>query len=109
MKKSNDRPHDAPQKLELGSVVVSNAAALALSRAEIITATERHGSLDFGDLDKEDLELNRAALRGNGRILSQFNSDRGGTFFVVTEASRSRTLILLPIDYRPGVQFAVVR
>lgn len=54
---------------------------------------------DWGDLCEEDRQANEDALNRDLRLLSSY-SDRNGTkFWIITEADRSLTTILLPEDY----------
>ncbi|CAB4169599.1 hypothetical protein UFOVP1302_42 [uncultured Caudovirales phage] len=70
----------------------------------IHSALQRHMRLDWGDMDEEDAKANlRAAMEGTGRVLSAFRikaaKDQPHDLFVLTEADRSHTTILLPNEY----------
>lgn len=58
----------------------------------------RHVSGDWSELDESDREANREAVQSGERILSayQVGNDR---FYVITEADRSTTTILLAHEY----------
>ncbi|MEI7795657.1 MAG: hypothetical protein WCI06_03385 [Methylococcaceae bacterium] len=58
----------------------------------------RHMSGDWGDLDIDDLDANDAALINGSRIFSAYIIE-GVKFWVITEADRSSTTILLPSEY----------
>lgn len=58
----------------------------------------RHVSGDWGQIDPEDKGLNEAALRDGARIMSVYKFG-DLTFWVITEADRSATTILLPDEY----------
>ena len=76
------------------------AQALAeLSRADVQRALRRHHLADWGDLDASDREANERALHNGGRFLSAYRSDRGEKFWIITEADRSATTVLMPGDY----------
>ena len=60
---------------------------------------QRHQSGDFGDLDEEDREANQAALRYGTRLLSSYVIDDDVTLWIITEADRSVTTLLLPEEY----------
>jgi hypothetical protein len=47
----------------------------------------------------EDRAANDGALRSGDRLLSVYRSAAGTTFWVLTEADRSATTVLLPDDY----------
>jgi hypothetical protein len=74
-------------------------AARHLTPREIRDALQRHESGDWGDLSDEDATQNDAALcRGGGRLFSAYGTgDR--KFWIITEADRSVTTVLLPGDY----------
>ena len=82
----------------LGQVAITANASLRLSTEEALTALRRHASGDWGDLSPEDAMANDSALREGGRLLSAYGQ---GThrFWVITEADRSLTTLLLPDDY----------
>jgi len=54
----------------------------------------RHG--DWGELDTFDREENDLALRCGGRLLSAYRTRLGEQLWVITEADRSATTLLLP-------------
>ena len=58
----------------------------------------RHMSGDWGDLDTDDLDANEDALHTDARIFSVYII-QGVKFWVITEADRSSTTILLPSEY----------
>ena len=58
----------------------------------------RHMSGDWGDLDSDDLDANEDALHTDARIFSVYII-QGVKFWVITEAGRSSTTILLPSEY----------
>jgi hypothetical protein len=86
----------------LGRVFGTPAALDAMHRANV-TATElllRHHSGDWGDINSEDIGLNEAALEIGARIFSVYKlAQTGATIWVITEADRSSTTLLLPEDY----------
>jgi hypothetical protein len=58
-----------------------------------------HLQLDPGDLDKLDQAANRSALANGSRIFSAYHTSKGEKLWVITEADRSSTCILLPEEY----------
>jgi len=54
---------------------------------------------DWGELDAEDKQVNDRALVGGMRVLSAHRAANGTTFWIITEASRATTTVLLPEDY----------
>ncbi len=58
----------------------------------------RHMSGDWSEMDVEDQQSNREAISEGSRIFSAYII-QGTKFWVITEADRSSTTILLPSEY----------
>jgi hypothetical protein len=86
--------------LPLGRVVASPGALRALSDAgeHPLSYIVRHASGDWGDLCAFDRRENGLALRHGYRVLSSYAVGEGRVW-VITEADRSVTTILLPDEY----------
>lgn len=84
---------------ELGRVVSTRGALEALTREEIGKALARHLRGDWGEVDRHDWQENEASLRDGVRLLSVYQGANGTTFWVITEADRSSTCVLLPSEY----------
>jgi hypothetical protein len=85
-------------RFSLGQVAITANASLRLSTEEVIAALCRHAAGDWGDLCPEDTLANDAALDHGGRLFSAYG--QGETrFWIITEADRSVTTVLLPEDY----------
>lgn len=85
-------------RFPLGQVAVTANASLRLSTEEVLSALSRHASGDWGDVCAEDTLANFHALAQGGRLFSAYGE--GETrFWIVTEANRSVTTVLLPEDY----------
>ena len=83
----------------LGSIYSTPGVIRSISAKEIVDALMRHASGDWGDLDPEDKQANDDALEHGGRIFSAYTSSAGVRFWVITEADRSMTTVLLPDEY----------
>ena len=59
----------------------------------------RHADGDWGDLDEDDMRFNNAALRHGERLLSAYTLPDGTRIYIISEADRSSTFILLPVEY----------
>jgi hypothetical protein len=59
----------------------------------------RHLQGDWGDLPPEDARLNQAALRDGDRLLSAYQVNPDLKLWIITEADRSATTVLLPEEY----------
>ncbi len=86
-------------KVPLGQIVTTPAALGAVSQPDIAAALRRHAVGDWGDTAPDDRAANDDALRSAERLLSVYQSAIGTTFWVLTEADRSTTTVLLPDDY----------
>ncbi len=89
-----------PISFPLGRIVAT-PGALALSEAhavDLLPLLLRHRSGDWGDVCADDALANRNALHMGTRILSAYHT-AGGRFWIITEADRSATTVLLPSEY----------
>jgi len=59
----------------------------------------RHVAGDWGVLDEDDIQANHAAMATGDRIFSVYVSDSGDRVYVITEADRSVTTVLLSEEY----------
>ena len=59
----------------------------------------RHQCGDWGDLDAEDKAENNFSVENGLRILSAYHTLDGIKFWIITEADRSATTILLPDEH----------
>jgi hypothetical protein len=84
-----------------GRIVVTPGAfaALAVAHADPALALWRHLTGDWGTLEDEDWKANNYALTHAGRLLSAYRLSTGVTLWIVTEADRARTTLLLPDEY----------
>ena len=64
-----------------------------------MTFLSRHVTGDWGTVGDEDKKLNDAAVKDGTRILSAYQTSAGEKLWVITEADRSSTTILLPDEY----------
>lgn len=83
----------------LGQTVATPAALGVLTQIDIVAALRRHSAGDWGDVDDHDRAANDDAMKCGERLLSVYRSANGVTFWVITEADRSVTTVLLPEDY----------
>jgi hypothetical protein len=59
----------------------------------------RHVRGDWGDCDDHDRQANEDALRNGERLFSVYRTVKGEKLWVITEADRSSTCVLLPEEY----------
>jgi hypothetical protein len=84
---------------QIGRVVITPNALGQLTPADIQLGLQRHQAGDWGNLGEEDWQENDQALHAGRRLLSSYRSDGGVPFWIITEADRSVTTLLLPDDY----------
>ncbi len=89
----------ADPKFQPGRLVATPNALEVIPNDEMAAALSRHFRGDWGVLDREDLNANDAALKNGGRLFSAYQTSRQIKFWIITEADRSATTILLPEDY----------
>lgn len=83
----------------LGKIVATKGVLDTIPMNEILDSLNRHVNGDWGNLCQEDKDLNDGAVVHGGRILSSYVSSHGDEFWIITEADRSVTTILLPNEY----------
>ena len=86
----------------LGQLVATPGAlaAIGVSGDDLSTYLARHQSGDWGDIDAHDRRENQISLEHGSRLMSVYIlSITGVTIWVITEADRSSTCILLPEEY----------
>ena len=83
----------------LGQLVSTPNALGQLQQPDILSALQRHQAGDWGDVDDHDRQANDQALKEETRLFSVYHAATGIKFWVITEADRSVTTILMPEDY----------
>jgi hypothetical protein len=86
-------------KFRLGRLCATPNAKDNIPNPEILAALVRHVGGDWGDVDEHDRKENELSLREGFRLFSVYRSAQGTKFWVITEADRSVTTVLLPEDY----------
>jgi hypothetical protein len=88
-----------PVRFELGRILATPGVLGRVSEAEVLDALARHVDGDWGDVSNDDRKANDDALRDGARVLSAYVTGAGTSFWVITEADRSSTTVLLPDEY----------
>lgn len=83
----------------LGRPLATPGVLKVTTAAERNIAFTRHSLGDWGDVCREDWQTNDQALRDGERLLSIYHTLNGTKFYIITEADRSATTILLPSEY----------
>ena len=93
---------DITSEFPLGLVVCTPGVIEHWGTIAPLTLLHRHAQCDWDEMDPEDRALNRQAITNGTRILSAYTITGvpGDTrVFVITEADRSVTTILLGSEY----------
>jgi len=88
-------------RFTLGRILGTPGAINAMKEAgeSPLKLLRRHVHGDWGDLHEDDLRANELATRRGMRILSAYVLSTGERVWIITEANRSATTILLPQEY----------
>ena len=91
----------AKPKFLVGKLVATPGALEALVEAgqTPMDFVSRHVQGDWGECCDEDREANENALRNGDRLFSVYQTAKGVKIWVITEADRSSTCVLLPEEY----------
>jgi hypothetical protein len=73
--------------------------ALAEARIEPLSLLARHRRGDWGEIPAGDAKENRIGLEYSWRVLSSYPLPGGARVWIITEADRSATTLLLPEEY----------
>lgn len=85
---------------DLGRVVITAGADAHVKFSQALGLLSRHVSGDWGEVDDdEDKAANIGAVTFGDRILSVYTAVDGTKVWIITEADRSTTTILLPDEY----------
>ena len=85
----------------LGHIVATPGALSALKATgeNPLIFLGRHVRGDWGELDSHDIQENEFSLQNDLRLLSAYRLKDGTKIWIITEADRSSTCVLLPEEY----------
>jgi len=92
-------PPSRPRSFPLGRTVATPSALAEIAADDITAALARHAEGDWGDCGPEDWRENEFALENDLRLFSVYQDRNKVKFWIITEADRSATTVLLPGDY----------
>lgn len=87
------------QLFPMGHIVATPGALQVATQIEMQRFLYRHCHGDWGIVCPEDAEENEFALVNGYRLFSAYKTSAGDMIWVITEADRSYTTILLPDEY----------
>jgi len=88
-----------PSLFALGQMLMTPGVQAQVPPSEMMQALRRHARGDWGELGDEDRAANDRALTDGTRLLSAYRTKAGTKFWIITEADRSATTVLLPEEY----------
>ena len=91
--------HFTAAKFPLGKLFMTPGAHDALTAADMKIGLFWHSQGNWGDVCDEDARENDFSVPRHLRILSAYRAENGTRFWVITEADRSMTTVLLPEEY----------
>lgn len=86
-------------KFPLGQLVMTPGARDGIPPSEMMKALRRHARGDWGEVGEEDQLANDSALQHGSRLLSAYRTQNDVKFWIITEADRTVTTVLLPEEY----------
>ncbi len=94
-------PAHGPHRVPLGRLTATPNALKLLNGQGInpVTLLARHHRGDWGDLDADDWQRNDQSLLHGYRVVSNYQITPIEAIWIITEADRSVTTILHPVDY----------
>lgn len=87
------------ERFNLGRLLITANAQARLEDTDVHDAIHRHAAGDWGDVDEEDRQENELSVQQGFRLLSVYTDRNHVKFWILTEADRSATTVLLPDDY----------
>lgn len=87
---------------KLGWLVTTPGALRVIEENNVDTWSllQRHVNGDWGCIPEEDRQENRLSVENGYRVMSSYAiNGRGDKLWIITEADRSSTCLLLPAEY----------
>lgn len=89
----------ATKNVTLGRLLATPGALREVPNDEMARALSRHQRGDWGEVCEADRQENELSYEKGFRLLSVYRTASGTKFWVITEADRSATTVLLPEEY----------
>lgn len=88
-------------RFDLGRIVATPGAIEVLDGRNVspLDLLQRHQSGDWGEIAKADARENERSVKHGYRVLSSYPVGDGKVCWIITEADRSSTCLLLPEEY----------
>lgn len=97
MKKQESKP----TLFRLGDIYITPGAQAALMAYAVnpTTLLDRHATGDWSNLSSDDIKANHDAVAGGARVFSSYHIAPKFRIWIITEADRASSTILLPEEY----------
>ena len=88
-------------RFALGQTYITPGAeeALQIAGQTEIEFLRRHMSAEWGEVSEVERRENDLSIKAGDRLLSAYATAKGQTIWIITEADRSATTLLLPSEY----------
>jgi len=86
-------------KFKMGRLLSTPGVRLEIPPEDVRDALARHCKGDWGTVCEADREENELSLKEGFRLVSEYLSTSGQRFWIITEADRESTTVLLPEEY----------
>ena len=88
-------------RFPLGQLVATPGALAAIEETgeNPTYFVRRHVTGDWGEVDEHDRQENESSVEQGFRLLSAYTLSDGTKIWIITEADRSSTTLLLPSEY----------
>ena len=90
-----------PVRFQLGRLLSTPGALHALEKNNqgALEFIQRHAKGDWGDVCEEDRKENELSFLHGSRLISVYSLNDGTKIWIISEANRSATTLLLPEEY----------
>ena len=86
-------------KFDMGGLFLTPGALNLLDLENVLNSLNRHQQGDWGDCTQEDAQANDLAVEVGTRVFSVYHDKHHQKFWIITEADRSISTVLLPEEY----------
>lgn len=92
------------RKFELGKFVTTTSVAELTVKCDefdefVADSLKRYADCDWGDMCEEDKAMNDEAVKNGARIFAAYDHSKFGQLWIISEADRSSTTVLLSSKY----------
>jgi hypothetical protein len=93
--------HNKHPLFPLGGLYSTPGALAAMDEAQAdgLALVTRHVTGDWTEMAEEDQQANELAIAEGSRVFSAYHLSTGVKLWIITEADRSATTLLLPDEY----------